>query len=172
MKSRGVQRSKIGTTERREKPPCKVHPRSWGALEERDRLRVTVGMRGIPERGVARHPIPSVHRDRTRMLVTCPPEPEPVRRSSHGAKQSHEDVTLQQDLDFWLMGGYNHLTSRRVHEPQAQSQGQLHSSSECHFPRACPRGAGVFLTRMTQGEGEFLTSLTHPCRGHRRHLRA
>ena len=38
-------------------------------------------------------------------------------------------VALQQDLDFWLIGGHDHLTSRRAPEPQARSQGQLHGSS-------------------------------------------
>jgi hypothetical protein len=34
----------------------------------------------------------------------------------------------------------------------------------CHFPRARPSGAADFLTSLTQGEGEFPTSLTHPSR--------
>ena len=32
----------------------------------------------------------------------------------------------QLELDFWFMGGDDHLTQRRIDEPTAQSQGQLY----------------------------------------------
>ena len=54
-------------------------------------------------------------------------------------------VMLQLDLDFWLTGGYYRLNPRRVHEPKAQSQGQLHRRAEGVDRPGAPVGGSTDL---------------------------